>query len=49
MSGPERRSRDGPKPRGLPTCPVPPEQNKLPIRIEAGEKMYYGGAHQGLH
>jgi uncharacterized protein (DUF1684 family) len=31
------------------TCPVPPEQNKLPIRIEAGEKMYYGGAHQGLH
>jgi uncharacterized protein (DUF1684 family) len=27
------------------TCPVPPEQNKLPIRIEAGEKMYYGAGH----
>jgi len=27
------------------TCPVPPEQNKLPVRIEAGEKMYRGGAH----
>ena len=31
------------------TCPVPPEQNKLPLRIEAGEKMYYGGAHRSLH
>jgi uncharacterized protein (DUF1684 family) len=27
------------------TCPVPPEQNKLPIRVEAGEKMYHGPAH----
>jgi len=27
------------------TCPVPPEQNKLPIRIEAGEKMYQGAGH----
>lgn len=27
------------------TCPVPPEQNKLPIRIEAGEKMYHGAGH----
>jgi hypothetical protein len=27
------------------TCPVPPEQNKLPVRIEAGEKMYRGGGH----
>jgi uncharacterized protein (DUF1684 family) len=31
------------------TCPVPPEQNKLPIRIEAGEKMYYGVGHRTLH
>ncbi len=22
------------------TCPLPPPQNKLPIRIEAGEKAY---------
>ncbi len=32
------------------TCPLPPEQNRLPIRIEAGEKMYHGGpvvAHGG--
>jgi uncharacterized protein (DUF1684 family) len=27
------------------TCPVPPEQNKLPIRVEAGEKMYSGAGH----
>jgi uncharacterized protein (DUF1684 family) len=27
------------------TCPVPPEQNKLPIRVEAGEKMYHGAGH----
>ncbi|MGW8265818.1 MAG: DUF1684 domain-containing protein [Longimicrobiales bacterium] len=27
------------------TCPVPPDQNKLPVRIEAGEKMYYGAGH----
>jgi uncharacterized protein (DUF1684 family) len=27
------------------TCPVPPDQNKLPIRIEAGEKMYFGAGH----
>jgi uncharacterized protein (DUF1684 family) len=24
------------------TCPLPPEQNRLPVRIEAGEKMYRG-------
>jgi uncharacterized protein (DUF1684 family) len=24
------------------TCPLPPQQNKLPIRIEAGEKKYAG-------
>ncbi len=24
------------------TCPIPPPQNHLPIRIEAGEKMYSG-------
>jgi len=28
------------------TCPVPPEQNKLPIRVEAGEKMYHGATHE---
>lgn len=22
------------------TCPIPPKQNRLPIRVEAGEKMY---------
>lgn len=26
------------------TCPLPPQQNRLPIRIEAGEKVY-GGHH----
>lgn len=25
------------------TCPLPPQQNRLPIRIEAGEKKYAGG------
>ncbi|MBI1803068.1 MAG: DUF1684 domain-containing protein [Ignavibacteriae bacterium] len=24
------------------TCPIPPKQNHLPIRVEAGEKMYAG-------
>jgi len=24
------------------TCPIPPKQNRLPIRVEAGEKMYTG-------
>ena len=24
------------------TCPIPPRQNHLPIRVEAGEKMYRG-------
>ncbi len=24
------------------TCPIPPPQNRLPIRVEAGEKMYTG-------
>jgi uncharacterized protein len=28
------------------TCPIPPPQNRLPIRIEAGEKMY--AAHQSV-
>ena len=28
------------------TCPVPPPQNVLPVRIEAGEKMYYGAGHE---
>ncbi len=27
------------------TCPLPPEQNKLPIRITAGEKNYAHAAH----
>jgi len=30
------------------TCPLPPEQNRLPVRIEAGEKMYRGES-DGLH
>ena len=25
------------------TCPLPPQQNRLPVRIEAGEKKYAGG------
>jgi hypothetical protein len=27
------------------TCPLPPPENKLPFRIEAGEKNYAGAAH----
>lgn len=27
------------------TCPLPPADNRLPIRIEAGEKMYAKGIH----
>ncbi|HEV7239428.1 MAG TPA: DUF1684 domain-containing protein [Thermoanaerobaculia bacterium] len=27
------------------TCPLPPLQNRLPFRIEAGEKKYAGGDH----
>ena len=27
------------------TCPIPPSQNRLAVRIEAGEKMYAGGVH----
>lgn len=27
------------------TCPLPPPQNRLPIRIEAGEKKYAGAGH----
>ena len=27
------------------TCPLPPRQNKLPLRIEAGEKNYTGTVH----
>jgi uncharacterized protein (DUF1684 family) len=29
------------------TCPLPPPQNRLPIRIEAGEKTYDGAGHSG--
>ncbi|HEY7215651.1 MAG TPA: DUF1684 domain-containing protein, partial [Thermoanaerobaculia bacterium] len=25
------------------TCPLPPAENKLPIRVEAGEKKFAGG------
>jgi uncharacterized protein (DUF1684 family) len=31
------------------TCPLPPPQNKLALRVEAGEKMYFGGAHREGH
>ncbi|MFO8174210.1 MAG: DUF1684 domain-containing protein [Longimicrobiales bacterium] len=32
------------------TCPVPPPQNELPVRVEAGEKIYYGAGHEeGMH
>lgn len=24
------------------TCPLPPRQNRLPVRIEAGELAYHG-------
>jgi uncharacterized protein (DUF1684 family) len=27
------------------TCPLPPAQNRLPVRVEAGEKKYAGSAH----
>jgi len=27
------------------TCPLPPLQNRLPVRVEAGEKKYAGAAH----
>jgi len=27
------------------TCPLPPRQNHLPLRIEAGEKKYVGAEH----
>lgn len=27
------------------TCPLPPRQNRLPIRVEAGEKKYAGSEH----
>jgi uncharacterized protein (DUF1684 family) len=27
------------------TCPLPPAQNRLTVRIEAGEKMYHGAGH----
>lgn len=30
------------------TCPVPPPQNELPVRVEAGELMYHGAAHAHL-
>jgi hypothetical protein len=29
------------------TCPLPPKQNWLPIRVEAGEKAFAGGHHEG--
>jgi uncharacterized protein (DUF1684 family) len=28
------------------TCPLPPPQNRLHVRVEAGEKMYHGAAHE---
>lgn len=28
------------------TCPLPPKENRLPIRITAGEKVYRGEAHE---
>ncbi len=31
------------------TCPLPPKQNKLTLRIEAGDKMYAAGAHAAGH
>ena len=27
------------------TCPFPPPSNRLPFRVEAGEKMYHGAGH----
>jgi uncharacterized protein len=30
---------------GFATCPLPPQQNHLPFRIEAGEKKYVGVGH----
>ncbi|MES1243263.1 MAG: DUF1684 domain-containing protein, partial [Acidobacteriota bacterium] len=27
------------------TCPLPPAQNKLALRVEAGEKKYAGSPH----
>jgi uncharacterized protein (DUF1684 family) len=27
------------------TCPLPPRENWLPVRVEAGEKVYAGGHH----
>ncbi len=27
------------------TCPLPPEENELPIRVTAGEKNYHGASH----
>ena len=27
------------------TCPLPPMQNRLPIKISAGEKNYHGSVH----
>lgn len=29
------------------TCPLPPPQNRLPIRVEAGEKKYAGSPQEG--
>lgn len=28
------------------TCPLPPKENRLPIRVTAGEKVYRGEAHE---
>jgi len=30
------------------TCPVPAPQNKLALRVEAGEKMYHGAGHEPI-
>jgi len=27
------------------TCPLPPRQNRVAVRVEAGEKKYAGGGH----
>jgi uncharacterized protein len=31
------------------TCPLPPPQNRLPVRIEAGEKIYHHAADTPVH
>lgn len=31
------------------TCPLPPRQNRLPVRITAGEQKYHGPAHTAVN